>query len=256
MDKNRQARIKREQESYDQGSVYEESTKLHSRFSHVFSCQNSAEAEKYFESKILENSSAGKVILDYGCYDGKCVPALLKNNPSRVVGIDISKTAIARARETHQYDNVDFFHMDAHETSFDNNTFDFIVGRGILHHLDYEIAIKELYRIVKPGGVVLFYEPLGDNPAAKIIRLLTPKARTPDEQALSRKQIKFADDVFGNQEHYFFNLFSVPSAMLTSLMMENPENSFNALTNQIDHFLARTPLRYWMRQVILCWIKK
>lgn len=37
---------------------------------------------------------------------------------------------------------------------FDNNSFDFILCQDILEHLDYIDLLRELHRIIKPGGIV------------------------------------------------------------------------------------------------------
>ena len=69
--------------------------------------------------------------------------------------------------------------MDAHHLDFPDESFDLVFGRAILHHLDFETAIKEVKRVLKRGGHAAFAEPLGDSPFAKLFRLLTPRAYTP-----------------------------------------------------------------------------
>ena len=39
-----------------------------------------------------------------------------------------------------------------------------------LHHLDKLEAINSIYRVLKPGGRLVFKEPLADNPLLKIFR--------------------------------------------------------------------------------------
>jgi len=51
----------------------------------------------------------------------------------------------------------------------------FVFGPGILHHLDYDKAMSELHRVLKPGGAVLFTEPLGHKPAVERYRRHTPE---------------------------------------------------------------------------------
>ena len=247
-------RVKREAEAYDEGDVYKNSAQLQKRFWHVFQCPNTLFLENYLEDEVAHKALEA-VILDYGCLTGEFSYKLSHYHPKQVIGIDISSVGIAAAQN--QYGNVaEFYVMDAHQTDFENDTFDLIVGRSILHHLDWEVAINEIKRILKPGGRAIFMEPLGDNPVARLFRLLTPQARTEDELALSRTQIEQADTMIGNAHHQFGNLVSVPLAMLTSLVIKNPNNFILRVTNKIDRCLANTSLKYWMRTVVLVWEKK
>tara|TARA_B110000967_G_C18874037_1_gene557173 strand:+ start:176 stop:397 length:222 start_codon:yes stop_codon:yes gene_type:complete len=34
--------------------------------------------------------------------------------------------------------------MDAHNSEFPDNTFDLIIGNGILHHLDFNVALQSI----------------------------------------------------------------------------------------------------------------
>ena len=83
--------------------------------------------------------------------------------------------------------NFNFRVMDAHKLEFEENKFDLVIGNGILHHLDKLEAINSIYRVLKPGGRLVFKEPLADNPFLKIFRYFTPKARTVDEEPFSKK---------------------------------------------------------------------
>ena len=49
--------------------------------------------------------------------------------------------------------------MSIENMSFENEIFDFVIGLGALHHLNLDLASKEIYRILKPGGKVIFLEP-------------------------------------------------------------------------------------------------
>jgi SAM-dependent methyltransferase len=247
------ARVEREQQAYDEGGVFEESRKLQTRFRHVFFCPNTKWLLGYAD-ELIARKAPGGVVLDYGCFTGDLYPQLAPHQPARVVGIDVSEQGLAHARARFGA-QVEYLLMDAHRTTFADATFDLIVGRSILHHLEWETAIREVARILKPGGLAVFTEPLGGNPAAKVIRALTPKARTRDEKPVERAQIRFADRTIGVGHHRFGNLFSVPLAMATSLVLDSPDNVLLALADPIDRAIARTPLRYWMRTAVLAWEK-
>jgi ubiquinone/menaquinone biosynthesis C-methylase UbiE len=247
-------RVKREKDSYDSGDVWRASDKINRRFHHVFECPNSQRAENYYISTI-EKSAAGKDLLDYGCYNGWMVKRYADLGTRKITGIDISDVAIQQAIKDYGH-LATFYAADAHRMPFPDNSFDVIVGRSIIHHLDFEIALHEISRTLRPGGRAIFMEPLRDNPAAKLFRRLTPKARTRDEAPLSRKQIQIADKLFGSAEHRFFNLISTPVAMATSLTRMHGNNLLLRVTDGIDMNLSTSPVKYWMRQVVLVWQKQ
>jgi SAM-dependent methyltransferase len=247
-------RTVREQIAYDAGTVWRNNDRLHRRFFHVFDCPNSARGEQFL-TDITARVLPGRDILDYGCYDGWMIPTYAQAKPRRVVGIDISEKAIEKAKSVHG-SLAEFFVADAHQLMFPESSFDVVIGRGILHHLDFKVAIHELYRILRPGGCAIFVEPLGDNPGAKLFRALTPNARTPDERPLSRQQIVWADQVFGISEHYFINFISTPLALITSSFPLKPDNAALRFADQIDVILAGTILRFWMRSACLVWRKR
>ena len=42
---------------------------------------------------------------------------------------------------------------DAEGIPYDDNTFDLVVGHAVLHHIpDVELSLREVVRVLKPGG--------------------------------------------------------------------------------------------------------
>ena len=247
-------RVRREQRSYDSGTVVLESSKLQSRFRHVFESRNTQYGMRHFTDTLAKCCPAA-VVLDFGCLNGDAVPTYRSYGAHRIIGIDISEKGIARATE--KYGDIAEFHVcDAHNLAFlENETVDCVVGTAILHHLAFEQAIREVIRVLKKGGKALFIEPLYDNPASKVFRALTPKARTPDERPLSRGQIEWANNQFGSGNHRFYNLVTTPIAMITSLLPVSSSNPLLNIADSLDRRLEATRLKYWMRQVVLVWEK-
>lgn len=245
-------RVARERHAADETELYENVKALHQRYRHVFRCPAVRKADHWFETRIRERA-AGGTVMDYGCYDGTY--ELWRFGSARMVGIDISETAIAEARARYG-DKGEFQVADAHDLrDFADGSFDLIVGSGILHHLDLELAAPEIRRVLRPGGSAMFIEPLGDNPLAKIFRLLTPKARTADERPLDAKTIKRLDRLFSRQEHYFCGLVSTPVGVVTSYLPLTPDNLLLKLSSRIDDVLRHTPLKWWARAVYIHWTR-
>ena len=247
-------RALREKQSYDEGDVFAESARLHARFEHVFTGTNSRAAEDHFRS-LITGAAAGKRVLSYGgVRGGLLMPAVIAGGPQRFVVVDISKREIETVKREWGRE-ADYSVMDAHSLAVAPESFDLVVGRSIVHHLDYEAAIREIHRVLAPGGLAVFMEPIRDNPLLRLARLLTPKARTKDEIPLSAAQIRSADDLFGSSQHLFFNLVSVPAGMISSFLFTSPDNALMRLADRADRVLATTASKYWMRSVVLAWRK-
>ena len=194
-------------------------------------------------------------MLDLGCQEGVSTAHYARLGARRVVGIDISPVAIEKARRLAPH--AEFHVRDAHHTGFADASFDAVIGHAILHHLDFAAAIAEIRRVLRPGGYAVFREPLRDNPAAKLIRVLTPRARTADELPLSRAQIEWADAQFSSSHHGYYGLASTGLGLATSLLAPaaSADNPVLRVADRLDVGAARTALRYWMRTVALVWRK-
>lgn len=234
------------------GDVRREHAKLRGRFRHVFTCPNAKRSDEHWEA-VSNAAIPGADVLEIGCSTGASVASHSARGPKRIVGIDLMEEFVSEAART--VNGAEFFAMDAHRTTFPDASFDVVAGRAILHHLDFKIAIREISRLLRPGGVAFFIEPLRDNPGARLLRALTPKARTKDELPLSRTQIEWADSVIGGGEHRFYGLFSTALGLITSLTPLPPDNCILRAADRIDQWLSKTWLRYWMRTVTLVWRK-
>lgn len=132
------------------------------------------------------------------------------------------------------------FHvMDAHDLKFDDESFDLIIGFGILHHLEAELALSEIHRVLKPGGRVLLQEPLADNPLLRLFRILTPGARTEDEEPFSGRAVRaLSSHRQWNTELFYCGILEAPVAMLTSVLMPNsPDNWLLRATDKAERWL-------------------
>ena len=158
------ARVAREATYWD--NVVDENGRLQQRFNHVFLCPNAAWAERRHDDAIRA-SIAGKVVLDYGCGDGASSAKLLALGARHVYGLDLGEAAITKAR-ARGLANATFVVGDAHRLPWPDQTFDVVVGRAILHHLDLATATRELVRALRPGGKLFFVEPLYHNPLAAL----------------------------------------------------------------------------------------
>lgn len=131
-------------------------------------------------------------ICELGCGHGKLTATLARD--CRVISAqDISRNAVkmanSRVRDCDLH-NVNLLQMDAYHLCFRDESFDLVVGKEILHHLEVGIVAKEINRVLKKGGKAIFVEPLAHNPISNLWRKLTPTDRTTDEWPLSYAEIQ------------------------------------------------------------------
>lgn len=100
----------------------------------------------------------GMEVLDIGCGLGFNAAWLAQHN-FNVLGIDVSKTVIAKARSLHPAcENLEFLTLDVTASGKLQRQFDAVVDRGCFHgistklHRDY---VRNLGLWLKPGGVAL-----------------------------------------------------------------------------------------------------
>jgi SAM-dependent methyltransferase len=163
-----------------------------------------------FEQAILDaiGRTDGRTVLDYGCGDGTLGLHLAGTGAASVTGIDISPAAIgfaqARARLFCPDANVEFMTADVHSTGLPAGSFDVVAGKFVLHHLDFAVAVEEVYRLLAPGGRAVFVETSGLNPVLGAARrhivhrgrFGTVKLGTADEHPLTRADLRLLRDRF------------------------------------------------------------
>lgn len=110
--------------------------------------------DRYIE-RLLARLPPGPDILEIGSGGGvEPTPTFAKLG--RLVGVDISRTQIERARAT--VPNAQFTHADILETTFDNESFDAVVALFVLTHIPTAELPSLLHRIsdwLRPGGAFL-----------------------------------------------------------------------------------------------------
>jgi SAM-dependent methyltransferase len=111
----------------------------------------------------------GANILDVGCGLGDLTYGLAQADSiadSDIYAFDHSVESLRRAAAVNSAANnnrVHFSAQDAMRLFFADNSFDLVAGCAVIHHfLDYPGFLREVARILKPGGVAVFAEPFFD----------------------------------------------------------------------------------------------
>ena len=254
-------RVERERRAHTDDDVLARSYALKDRFAHIWTFPSRLRLFGLMDEYARD--LRGKTVLDYGCGRGEASLKYLKAGADKVVGIDISSEYIAEALRTAEaagFDSArfDFRAMDAHRLDFPDASFDLVIGYGILHHLDADVALAEIHRALKPGGRVLLQEPLADHPLLKLFRRLTPNARTEDEAPFSGAEIKrLTERPEWRTELAYCGILEAPVAMLTSVLMpDRPQNALLRLADRIERWLHRQGLWSNWNQYVLFNMRK
>lgn len=104
---------------------------------------------------------AGKRVLDVGCGNGYVLSRYAQYG-AEVCGVDITHAGarLCGQRFAHLGLRGAFFVANAEQLPFESERFDCVCSMGVLHHTpDTRGAVKEVFRVLKPGGrlIVMFY---------------------------------------------------------------------------------------------------
>ena len=138
---------------------------------------------------------AGDRVLEIGCGGGFFTSQLVAALATGVIltSVDISPELIERARSRPELAGrahlaLEVANVEALPCA--DAAFDAVVGSSILHHLDLDRALPELYRVLKPGGRFVFAEPNAFNPLVALERRFRIGWRadqvSQDESAINR----------------------------------------------------------------------
>jgi SAM-dependent methyltransferase len=104
----------------------------------------------------------GERLLEIGCGTGLVTERVHAATGASIVGIDISPELVAEAQA--RLPQAAFRVENAFRMSFPDASFDAVYGSSILYHLEIEPALREIMRVLRPGGRMVFAEPNMLNP--------------------------------------------------------------------------------------------
>jgi SAM-dependent methyltransferase len=101
--------------------------------------------------------------LDFGCGAGRLSHGLAQAGFDDVLGLDISPTMLATARETVPDPACRFVQVTGADLAgVDSDSVDLVYSCRVLQHMPPPLArgyVREFHRVVRPGGVVVFQLP-------------------------------------------------------------------------------------------------
>jgi SAM-dependent methyltransferase len=133
--------------------------------------------------------TAGKRALEIGCGTGMFTELFVQSGAS-IVAVDISPDLLERARRRNLSPERVVFLAGRFEDCEIDGPFDAVLGSSVLHHLDTEVALPRIRRLLKPGGCFSFAEPNYLNPQVFLERRFRAfpvfQYTSPDETAFVR----------------------------------------------------------------------
>ncbi len=155
-----------------------------------------------------------KMVLDYCAGTGETTVIIARKGPRRVEAFDISPLAVQVAKRRMAVNNVaslvSFQTMSAYSMAYSDDSFDVVFGNAVLHHLDLRIAMKEVARVLKPGGLAVFREPFSGSRLLSSIRRLIPieGSVSDNERQLTSADIDCIKQDFARSEVTFMGILS------------------------------------------------
>jgi ubiquinone/menaquinone biosynthesis C-methylase UbiE len=164
----------------------------------------------------------GMRVLELGCGTGELTFQLVDAGAD-VTALDISPGMIDLARSRLSRFRPDaavrFVVAPAEETGLEAGSFDAVVGKWILHHVDLGEATREVRRVLRPGGIGVFVENSELNPLLRFARnhltghLRMERWSTRDEHPFKADDFELLRRSFGSVQvdapsFSFFQLFA------------------------------------------------
>jgi ubiquinone/menaquinone biosynthesis C-methylase UbiE len=131
-----------------------------------------------------------RIALELGCGTGIFLEKVARSG-ARIAGLDLSEHLLTRARaRLTGAPKVVLHRGNAEEMPYADSSFDAVYGSSVLHHLDLDRALAEVFRVLRPGGRCVFAEPNILNPQVAVMFHLGLTKQyfgvSPDEMAFSR----------------------------------------------------------------------
>lgn len=148
----------------------------------------------------------GKYLLDLGCGAGEN-SVYFASRGARCVASDYSPGMVEVALKLAERNQVQVEGrvINAMAIDFPDNTFDIVYASNLLHHIpNPKLTIREMHRVLKPGGVACFWDPLKHNPVINVYRRMATEVRTEDETPLDINLVQFIQSLFAQTTYDTF----------------------------------------------------
>lgn len=198
--------LKKEQEFHDQWAAAIDVEGIHVR-DYFEAC--TAPENRFILQQL--GDVRGKYLLDLGCGAGEN-SVYFASRGARCVASDYSPGMVEVALKLAEANQVQVEGRVINAMAIDlpDNTFDIVYASNLLHHIpDPQLTLREMHRVLKPGGLACFWDPLRHNPIINVYRRMATEVRTEDETPLDIGIVDFIRSLFAETTYDTFWLASL-----------------------------------------------
>jgi SAM-dependent methyltransferase len=243
--------VESERAAYDEGAVFEQSDAWSQRVPHVFQAPDTDRGEQLFAQLLAEAVRTGGRVLDAGCGSGDTARQAVALGADEALAVDLSQRLLDEAiGRGDAGGKIEFRVQDLHKPV--EGRFLLIVGRSILHHIDWRPFLQRAFtENLEPGGRMVFMEPMR-HPMTVAFHRIVRSAHTPGESPLGRRDVRWLEATFPSCAVHPINFVTFPAGVLSSYLFRDPANFLTRAADAIDRRLERFgSLRWYARQAIL-----
>ena len=185
--------------------------------------------------KLFKNLSKKNKILEIGSGVGQNTNQLLDMS-LKVCATDISSTSVKiMNKKFSKYKNFTSKVVDMEHLPFDDHNFDVICMAGCLSYGNNQIVMNEIYKALKPGGIVIIVDSLNNNPIYRFNRYINYLLNKRSKSTLKRiPDINLVDQYikkFGSGKVKYFGSITWVFPLLKLILSDK---SILNLSNWID----------------------
>lgn len=155
--------------TYNQ-KLFQEVSSKYDYITKILSCNQDGVWKRKLMSMIPEEEY--RLCVDVACGTGDISCSLARSFPNAsILGIDLSPEMLARAQIKNSFPNLQFSLNDMCSIPCESGTVDLLTGGYALRNApDLRVALEEFFRVLKPGGIVLFLD--FSKPQSKFIQYI------------------------------------------------------------------------------------